>query len=93
MENILEFFYNLVSPFPIWLQFLVYYILFYIFSFLLLSALRAVEIYVVYKSKYDYFNGGMNDQLTMRKVILRSLFMALDLTVIVIIGYIRNYLK
>ncbi len=90
MENILEFFYNLVSPFPIWLQFLIYYILFYIFSFLLLSALRAVEIYVVYKSKYDYFNGGMNDQLTMRKVILRSLFIAACFLFLVFLGYIRK---
>lgn len=92
MIIILEFIYSLVSPFPIWIQFLVYYILFYILSFLIFYLIRTIEIYFIVKSKDHYLNVSY-DPLTMKKVILRSLFMALDLTVIVIIGYIRNYLK
>lgn len=89
MITILEFFYNLVSPFPIWIQFLFYFVLFYILSFVYFCALRAVEIYLVFKSKDDYFN-VMNDPLTMKKVILRSLFTAVGLLFLVIIGYLQN---
>ncbi|API89209.1 hypothetical protein BKP56_08065 [Marinilactibacillus sp. 15R] len=85
----LDFFYGLVSSFPIWIQFLFYFILFYIFSFIYFCALRAVEIYLVFKSKDDYFN-VMNDPLTMKKVILRSLFTAIGLLILVIMGYLQN---
>ena len=88
MITILEFIYSLVSPFPIWIHFLFYYIIFYIFSFFLLFILRTIGIYLIFKSKEHYFN-VVNDPLTMKKVILRSLFIAGCFLFLVIIGYLK----
>lgn len=88
MITILEFFNNLVSPFPIWSHFFFYYIVFYIFSFILLFVLRTIGIYLIFKSKDHYFN-IVSDPLTMKTILLRSLFIAACFLFMVIIGYLQ----